>query len=110
MSAAEFISFVDSLDRCWMEGRFDDLHAFLAEDVVFVAPGGKPRLEGIAQAIESYRQFTSASQIKHFETRHHFVTERGDTAVIEYAWEMTWVSGRGALRSRPRGLGPIAAQ
>ena len=93
MLAADFISFADRMDRCWMEGRLPELAEFLADDVVFVAPGGSPRIEGVAQAIESYRQFTSEAQIKHFETRRHFVTERGDTAVIEYAWQMTWISG-----------------
>lgn len=92
MEPADFISFADSLDRCWMEGRLHDLEAFLAADVVFVAPGGKPRSEGLAQAIESYRQFTSHAQVKRFETSDHAVTLRGDTAVVEYHWEMTWIA------------------
>jgi len=89
---AEFISIAESLDRCWMEGRFDDLESFLAEDVVFVAPGGKYRGEGLAQAIESYRQFTSNAQVNRFKTSDHVVTLRGDTAVVEYQWEMSWIS------------------
>jgi ketosteroid isomerase-like protein len=87
-----FISFVEQLDRCWMQGRLLDLHEFLAEDVVFVAPGGKRRSESIAQAIESYRQFTSHAKISHFETSDYVVTRRGDTAIVEYAWQMTWVA------------------
>ena len=92
MNDAEFISFIESLDRCWMQGRLQDLAAFLAEDVVFVAPGGKPRTEGIAQAIESYRQFISHAQVTRFQTNDHFVTQRGDTAIVEYAWQMSWVA------------------
>jgi ketosteroid isomerase-like protein len=94
MNDAEFISFVESLDRCWIEGRLQDLDAFLAEDVVFVAPGGKPRGEGIAQAIESYRQFTSTAQVERFQTNDYFVTKRGDTAIVEYGWQMTWVAAQ----------------
>jgi len=90
MQDAEFISFVQSLVRCWMEGRVQDLTAFLAGDVVFVAPGGKPRGQGIEQAIESYRQFTSRAQIHSFHTNDYFVTRRGDAAIVEYAWQMTW--------------------
>ena len=93
MTDAEFISLVQSLDRCWVEGRLDDLKAFLAEDVVFVAPGGKPRIEGIAHAIESYRQFTSQAQVQRFETSDHSVTQRGATAIVEYAWQMSSVAG-----------------
>ena len=92
MNDAELISFTESLDLCWMQGRLQDLDAFLAEDVVFVAPGGRVRSKGIAQAIEGYRQFTSHAQIKRFETRDHIVTQRGDTAIVEYEWEMTWAA------------------
>jgi ketosteroid isomerase-like protein len=92
MNDAEFISFIKSSDLCWMQGRPQDLDAFLAEDVVFVAPGGRPRSEGIARAIESYRQFTSHAQITRFETHDYSVTHRGDTANVEYEWEMTWVT------------------
>jgi ketosteroid isomerase-like protein len=89
---AEFISFVESLDRCWLQGRLQDLNAFLAGDVVFVAPGGTHRIAGLAQVIESYRQFTSHAQVKHFQTSDYFVTWRGDTAVVEYVWQITWVA------------------
>jgi ketosteroid isomerase-like protein len=92
MNDAEFISFVESLDHCWLQGRLQDLSAFLAEDVVFVAPGGTPRIAGLAQVIESYRQFTSQAQVHRFQASDHFVTRRGDTAVVEYAWQMTWVA------------------
>jgi ketosteroid isomerase-like protein len=92
MNDDEFISFVERLDRCWMQGRLQDLDAFLAEDVVFVAPGGKRRGEGIAQAIESYRQFTSHARVSRFETNDYVVTRRGGTAIVEYAWQMTWVA------------------
>ena len=92
MNDDELISFVERLDRCWMQGRLQDLDAFLAEDVVFVSPGGKRRTEDIAQAIEGYRQFTSHAQVSRFQTNDHFVTQRGDTAIVEYAWQMTWAA------------------
>ena len=92
MVETEFISFIESMDRCWMEGRLQDLGAFLAEDVVFVAPGGTPRGDGLAQAIESYRQFMSHAQVNRFETSDHIVTLRGDTAIVEYQWQMVWIA------------------
>jgi len=94
MTDAGFISFAESLDRCWTEGRLEDLSAFLAEDVVFVGPGGNPRSEGIALAIESYRRFTSNAQVTRFQTGDHLVTQRGDAAVVEYAWQMSWVAAK----------------
>ena len=56
-------------------------------------------MEGIAHAIESYRQFTSQAQVKRFETSDHSVTQRGDTAVVEYAWQMTRAAPITALRN-----------
>lgn len=92
MTDTELISFAESLDRCWMEGRFDDLAAFLADDVVFVAPGGQRRSEGLTRAIESYRQFTSHAQVNRFETSDYIATLRGDTAILEYHWQMDWIA------------------
>jgi ketosteroid isomerase-like protein len=88
----DFVAFIESMDRCWMEGRFPELEAFLATDVVFVSPDGVHRGEGSAHAIESYRQFLSHAQVKRFETSDHIVTLRGDTAIVEYRWQMDWTS------------------
>ncbi len=92
MSGEEFRAFSQAMDQCWMESRFNDLKKFLAEDVVLVAPGGSPRLEGIMPVIESYRQFMTYAQVRLFRSRDHVVTTRRETAIGEYAWEMTWVA------------------
>ena len=92
MLAADFISFADRMDRCWMEGRLSELGEFLADDVVFVAPGGTPRSEGLAPAVDSYRQFVAHARVNGFQTSDHVVTARGDTAVIEYRWQMDWTA------------------
>ncbi len=94
MTNPEFVFFVEAMDRCWMEGRFEELSAFLAEDTVLVAPGGQVRIEGLGPAVESYREFMSHSHVQRYATADHAVTVRGDTAVIEYRWEMAW-SGDG---------------
>jgi ketosteroid isomerase-like protein len=92
MTDAEFIAFVEAFDQCWVSQHLQDLGTFLAEDVVFVAPGGNHRITGIEQAVESYRQFLSHAQVKHFRPYDYAVTQRGDTAVVEYGWEITWVA------------------
>ena len=86
-------AFADAMDRCWLEQRFDDLACYIADDVVMVAPGGIHRAEGLAEAISSYREFMSRSTVDKFATAERVVTERGDTAVIEYSWEMSWRTG-----------------
>jgi len=93
MVDTELDTFTDRMDRCWLEGRFPDLANFLAEDVVFVAPGGAKRSEGLAPAIESYRQFMSHARMNRWETGGQVVTVRGDAAVIEYGWDAAWTMG-----------------
>ena len=92
VSFAEATQFVEAMDRCWLERRFQDLHNFLAEDVVLVAPGGNPRIKGISAAVESYRQFMAHATVQQYATAGHEVTLRGDTAVIEYGWNMDWTA------------------
>lgn len=84
--------FAAAMDRCWQDGRFDDLKDYLHEDVVIVAPGGGARTAGIAAAIESYHEFMGRSAVTRYETSDIIVTERGDTAIIEYRWAMDWTS------------------
>jgi ketosteroid isomerase-like protein len=88
----DLIAFVESMDRCWIERRFDDLAGYIADDVVMVAPNGQSRMNGLPAAIESYREFMDRSRVRRFVTSDHVVTERGDAAVVEYKWEMTWES------------------
>ncbi len=90
MTQADLVAQIKAMDRCWMDGRFDDLKDHLAEDVVLVAPDGAGRLTGLANAIKSYRQFMSAATVERYKTSDHLVTLRGDTAVAEYAWDMAY--------------------
>lgn len=91
----DLIAFTKRMDRCWMERRFRDLAAHIADDVVVVAPGGMHRIEGLDASIESYREFMSRCEVRRFEAYNHFVTERGAAAVVEYEWDMVW-SDQGA--------------
>lgn len=88
----DFVKFVEDMDRCWREGRFHDLDTYLADDVVIVAPDGQTRLEGLAAAVESYREFMTSSSVEHYTILNPVVTHRDDTAVIEYQWSMAWTS------------------
>jgi ketosteroid isomerase-like protein len=108
----ELIAFVETMDRCWLERRFDDLNAYLANDIVLGAPNGA-ELVGAEAAIESYRAFMSRSTVDLFDAFDWEVTVRGEAATVRYAWRMRWTSegkthdetGREALvlSKRPEG-------
>jgi hypothetical protein len=86
----DFVTFTEEMDRCWMERRFSDLSRYIADDVVMVAPGGTPRMEGLDAAVESYRQFMGRSEVSRFVASDHIVTLRGHAAIVEYDWRMAW--------------------
>ena len=88
--AEPLIEFVRDMDRCWIERRFDDLAAYLCADVVMVAPGGRQRSDGRDAAIAGYREFMSRCELRRFDSHGHVVTRNGDTAIVEYGWDMAW--------------------
>lgn len=85
----DFEAFVRAMDRCWLERQFEDLREYLAGDMVIRAPNGK-HVAGIDVSIESYREFMSRSEVSRFEPRDFVVTQRGETAIVEYGWDMDW--------------------
>jgi ketosteroid isomerase-like protein len=89
----DFIQFVESMDRSWIDGRFEDLKDFLAPDIVMVGRGGVQRIAGQKAAIQSYREFMARSQVVRFDSSNYTVTERGAAAIVEYDWEMVWKEG-----------------
>lgn len=90
--AEDLASFVRDMDACWLEGRFDDLRSYLADDIVIAAPGGH-RASGVEAAVESYREFTSRCVVHAFETSGHVTTLSGSSGVVEYEWRMSWSDG-----------------
>jgi ketosteroid isomerase-like protein len=102
-AAEEISNRIRALDRCWLEGRFADLKAYLAEDVVFVAPNGK-RAMGRDTAIAGYQEFMGRAKVRRFETSDPVVTQQGDAAVAEYGWEMAWDSGGQSYDAKGRDI------
>lgn len=86
------IALVQAMDQCWLERRYADLGRYLADDVVMVAPGGQHRISGATAAIETYRDFMERSRIDMFTPVDYRVTRNAETAIVEYAWRMAWVT------------------
>jgi hypothetical protein len=93
MESEDFVAFVKALDECWMQSRFEDLPAYLAQDVVLVSPDGKQRIEGISKAVDSYYEFVSTARVDEFSSFDYVITQRGGAVVVEYGWLMRWEMG-----------------
>lgn len=90
--SAELAAFVDAMDRCWLEARFDDLRRFMAPGIEISVPGTE-RVIGIYAVIETYRDFMARCRIIHFTPSDHVATVRGSSAIVEYRWDMQWQEG-----------------
>ena len=106
----DLIAFMAAMDRCWIERRPDDLADYIADDVVMVAPGGQNRFEGLAAAIDSYRAFMDHARVERYATSGHVVTIRGDSAVVEYDWEMGWESDGASFDATGREILVLASR
>jgi hypothetical protein len=104
------IAFVKEMDLCWIERRFDELNAYLCADVVMVAPGGQHRSDGRDAAIAGYREFMSRCELSRFNSHGHVVTRNGDTAIVEYDWDMAWIDEGTSYEAKGREILVVAHQ
>lgn len=92
------------INTAWLERRFDELTALFAEDIVLVAPGFAARLAGREASIETFREFMNRAAVTSYLEDDLRVSINGDTAVADFAWEMTWTDADTPHRQRGRDL------
>jgi hypothetical protein len=87
---AELRARAEAYDRCWVEGRLDDLRTFLDPDVVFTGPDFQRLAKGIDACVESYARFITAARIHDFKTSEYVVDITGTSAVMTYRWSIDY--------------------
>jgi hypothetical protein len=50
---ADLAQIIRDLNSAWLEGRYDNLHAYFAADVVMLPPGGAGPITGVGSMVES---------------------------------------------------------
>lgn len=93
-----------AINAAWLERRFEDFDTFFADDIVLVAPDFSARLVGRAASVETFREFMERAAVTSFVEDDLSVTISGDTAVADFAWEMTWTDGETPHSQRGRDL------
>jgi hypothetical protein len=101
MADHALIEFVKEMDRCWIERRFDDLSGYFAPEITVVTPFDR-RFQGLPVVLGNYREFMSRNEVRTFTPSDFFVTQAGDAAVVEYAWEMEWADDRQTHNAKAR--------
>ena len=99
---------VEAYDRCWVEGRTDDLRQFLHPNVVFTGPQFERLASGVDACVKTYEGFLAQAKVHDFAASQHVIDVAGDCAVVTYRWtidyEFEGASSQG-LRPGPAGLG-----
>jgi uncharacterized protein (TIGR02246 family) len=95
---------LSKVNAAWLERRFEDLDALFAEDAVLVAPGFAARMAGRIACIETFREFMNRAAVTSYVEDDLRVSIYGDTAVADFAWEMTWTDADEPYRQHGRDL------
>ena len=79
---ARILSAVSSLNRAWLDRRYDDIGPLVHESVV-IAPLGTQAVKGRAAFVKGFVDFGNAATIHSFERRDVRVDIWGETAVAQ---------------------------
>ncbi|HEV8535437.1 MAG TPA: nuclear transport factor 2 family protein [Candidatus Limnocylindria bacterium] len=90
MGAADPWEAVRAINACWTTGRFGDLESLLDKDVVMTGQGMDGPIQGRIAAIDSYSDFMAKARLGSFTERDQRIDVFGDTAVVTYAFDITY--------------------
>jgi hypothetical protein len=86
---------VEAYDRCWVEGRPEDLRTFLHPRVVFTGPRFERLAEGIDACVRSYVGFLAQATVHAFDASAYVVDVAENAAVVTYRWTIDYeMSGK----------------
>lgn len=90
---------LDRIQHAWRVGPLEDMAPVLAPDVTFVFPGFSMRLIGRERLIESYREFNASARMRSYREDRRTVEGGGNAALVEVAFDMTYVRADRAWRA-----------
>ena len=92
-------SLIESVNRAWLEGRYDDLVPFVHESAVMAPPGGAA-IQGREAFVRSYADFGRAATIHAFEPDTPRIEIWAATAVAECPFAIDYEIPAGRYRER----------
>jgi hypothetical protein len=92
------------INRAWLEGRTDDLPAFIHPDVTMVFPGFEGRVKGREAVIAGFVDFCTHAKIHEYREDDFQADVVGDTAVVTFRYEMVYERSGEKYRANGRDL------
>jgi ketosteroid isomerase-like protein len=86
---------IREMNQSWLEGRIDDVAAYLTDGVVFVAPGLERRIAGKPACLKSFADYVAQAKTHRFDAREPAIDlmPGGDIAVATYSFEVVYEIG-----------------
>jgi len=89
------------INDAWIAGRVDNLAPMVHDEIVMVMPGFAGRVQGRETFIAGFRDFCENARIHDFRDGERQIDVVGDTAVVNFDYEMLYE--RSAARYRVTG-------
>src|SRR5207247_4786448 len=83
-------SAIHGINEAWLAGRIQDLAEMVHDDIVMVFPGFAGRIQGRDAFIAGFRDFCENATIHHFNEGEHQIDVAGETAVVNFGYEMLY--------------------
>lgn len=86
----EVTAVMRQINRAWLDDRLKDLAPRVHPDIVMALPGFTGRSQGREEFLEGFRDFTQNATVHEFREYDHQIDIVGETAVINYRYEMVY--------------------
>jgi ketosteroid isomerase-like protein len=92
------------INDAWIARRVEDLAAMVHEEIVMVFPGFAGRIQGREAFLAGFRDFSENARILHFHEGEHQIDVAGETAVVNFSYEMLYERSAKQYRATGRDL------
>ena len=92
------------INAAWLDGDVDGLARLIHPQVVMVFPGFAGRMQGREEFLSGFRDFCQKSEIEEFIDYNQQIDLAGDTAVVNFQYNMLYERSDSRYRSTGRDL------
>jgi nuclear transport factor 2 (NTF2) superfamily protein len=92
------------INQAWRAGRVEDLAPMVHPEILMVFPGFAGRISGREAFLAGFRDFSQNATVHEFREQDHQIDIAGNTAVINFSYEMVYERSGERYRATGRDL------
>jgi ketosteroid isomerase-like protein len=101
---ADVAKTMSQINQAWLNGQVQDLAPMVHPEIVMVFPGFAGRVQGRETFLAGFADFCQNATIHEFREHDHQVDVAGDTAVVNFQYDMVYERTGARYRSTGRDL------